>query len=256
MKPLVIFGDVHKFPKSDLHAALTHCGIRWIDGNRLRAPRDGVYLAWEKYPKLRIRSQYWRVIGRRPLLNEGFDTSKTLVEIKHHEVFGYSMGMDPRTYHGEGVRKSKKNARHDGVVVRMPIAEPMPTKVYQILIDNRINDREVEDIRLVLLQGRPVACYLKRRLIEERFLNTLTSAELVDPYDVLSGDELNRIGDFAAAMGADYGGFDILRDRKTEKIYVVDANGTPRGPPKALSELESARALEQIGAAFAALLDR
>lgn len=256
MKPLIIFGDVHKFPKSDLCRALVHCGIKWIDGNRLQKPARGVCMAWEKYPECTVRARFRHAIGDRPLLNEFFDTSKTLVERAHLSVFGYSMGVDPRTWEGEGVRKSKKNARHDGITVRMPIGDPMPSKVYQILIDNRINDREIEDIRLVTLKGNPVIAYLKRRLIGERFLNTLTSAEIVAVPDVLTRDELGRISDFCGAMGADYAGLDILRDRKTEKIYVIDANGTPRGPPQALSELESARALGTIGQAVAGFLRR
>jgi hypothetical protein len=176
-----------------------------------------------------------------------------VLEKAHLAVFGYSMGVDPLTFEGEAVRKSRKNARHDGKIVTLPVAEPLPSKVYQLLIDNR-DGNQVEDIRLCTLRGRPIICYRKRRPVAERFLNTLSSAEIVEPEDMLSAQELNLVADLAAALGMDYGAFDIIRDRKTEKIYVCDANNTPRGPPKALDAGQSARALGQIGAAFAELL--
>jgi hypothetical protein len=253
MKPLILFGDTFLFHKSVLFKALEAARLRWIDGNALTSPREGVLMAWEKRPKLNIRTRFAGLTGDRPLMNEMFDSDKAVIERAHAAVFGYSMGVDPRTHHGEAVRKSRKNARHDGKIVRLPDLAPMESKVYQRLIDNRDGD-QVEDIRLCTLRGRPIICYRKRRPVSERFLNTLTSAEIVEPEDMLSGDELNSVRDICAALGLDYGALDILRDRKTEKIYVVDANNTPRGPPRALDGVQSARALDQIGGAFAEFL--
>ena len=153
----------------------------------------------------------------------------------------------------QAFRKSKRNARHDGCIVRLPIDDPMPSKVYQRIVDNS-RGGEVEDIRLEVLRGNPVVCYIKRRKIEERFLNTLTHAEIVRVGDLLTDAELMRIHAYCVVAGLDYGALDILRDRKTEKIYVCDANNTPRGPPVALSAGESARAERAIGEAFSELL--
>ncbi|MFP4539245.1 MAG: hypothetical protein ACLFPA_13205 [Dichotomicrobium sp.] len=253
MKPLILFGDTHRFPKSSLYKGLRAAGLRWIDGNRLRAPREGVLMAWEKYPECDIRARFKRVIGDRWLMNEHMNTDKDVIDRAHEKAFGYGLAVDPRTYEGEAVQKSKKNARHDGRIVRLPIDDPRPSKVYQLVIDNT-DGAEVEDIRLEVLRGKPVICYAKRRLIAERFLNTLTSAAIVPVGDMLSADELAQIEAYCAGCHLDYGALDILRDRKSEKIHVCDANSTPRGPPKALSDMESARAAGLIGEAFAAFL--
>jgi uncharacterized secreted protein with C-terminal beta-propeller domain len=52
--------------------------------------------------------------------------------------------------------------------------------------------------------------------------------------EVFSADELAAIGRFCAEMKLDWGGLDILRDKATNKIYIVDANKTDMGPPTAL----------------------
>lgn len=262
MKPLVLFGDTHLFPKSVLAKAAAG-RFEWIDGNRLSGPVDGELMAWEKFCEHRVRKAFGHAIPRHEMvLNEHFHSDKASIEQVHLDVFAYSAGIDPLTFKGVGVVKSRRNARHDGRVVRFPIARPDPRKVYQRLIDNEVDVArrqdyrgEVEDIRLCTLRGRPIVCYLKRRLTVSRFLNANTSAQLVnDPRDVLSAEELALVAAFCKAAYFDYGGLDILRDRKTMKIYIVDANNTPRGPPKELPDDQRDEALRRIGDAFVELL--
>ena len=254
-KSLILYGDTRKFPKSSLYKGLRAAGLRWIDGNKSRAPAKGVHMAWEKYPECNIRARFALAIGNSWLMNEHMDSRKDVIELAHVRAFGYGLAVDPLTYEGDAVRKSKINARHDGCIVRLPIADPMSSKVYQIVIDNS-RGGEVEDIRLETLLGKPVICYIKRRKLGERFLNTLTHSEIVSVGDMLSDLELLQIEAYCAAAHLDYGALDILRDRKTGRIYVCDANNTPRGPPAILSENESARAQRSIGAAFAEFLAR
>lgn len=262
MRPLVLFGDTHLFPKSVLFKAAAG-RFEWIDGNRLVEPVDGELMAWEKFCEHRVRKAFGHAIPRHEMmLNEYFQSDKAYIEQVHLDVFGYSAGIDPLTFRGVGVVKSRRNARHDGRVVQFPISKPDPRKVYQKLIDNELHvlrrqdyRGEVEDIRLCTLRGKPIVCYLKRRLTASRFLNANTSAYLVmDVRDVLSAEELALIAAFCKAAYFDYGGLDILRDRKTMKIYIVDANNTPRGPPKELLGAEKEYALARIGDAFVELL--
>ena len=49
-------------------------------------------------------------------------------------------------------------------------------------------------------------------------------------------DELNKIHRFCAKIGMDYGEVDVLRDRDDGRIYIVDANNTPSGPPSPISD--------------------
>lgn len=255
MLPLVVFGDTHLFPKSVLFKA-AQGRFEWIDGNRLSEPVDGVLIAWEKYCEHKVRARFGHAIPQwLPLMNETFQSDKANVEKVHRKVFGYSAGVDPWRFEGEAVVKSRRNARHDGRVTQLPIANPDPRKVYQLLIDNEVAGGEVEDIRLCTLRGLPLVCYVKRRPKATRFLNANSSAQLVkDPRDVLSKAELALIAAFCEAARFDYGGLDILRDRKTMKIYIVDANNTPRGPPKELPEHEQREALLRIGDEFVELL--
>ena len=55
------------------------------------------------------------------------------------------------------------------------------------------------------------------------------------PDDLLSNKERAQLKQFAAAMGLDWGGMDVLRNKNDGKIYVVDVNKTDMGPPIALS---------------------
>lgn len=256
MKPLVLFGDTHLFPKSVLFKA-SHRRFQWIDGNLLKAPVDGVYMAWEKFCEHRVREAFGHLIPPDvKVLNETFQSDKAFVESTHRVAFGYSAGVPPKTFKGIGVEKSRRNARHDGRVIQFPIAEPdTRAKVYQMLIDNEVGDGFVEDIRLCTLRGAPLVCYLKHRPVTARFLNANSSAQLViDVRDVLSKAELALIAGFCEKARFDYGGLDILRDHKSGKIYIVDANNTPRGPPKELPDDQRDEALRRIGDAFVDLL--
>ena len=60
---------------------------------------------------------------------------------------------------------------------------------------------------------------------------------------------------FTAAMGLDFGGLDILRDRADGRIYIVDANKTDMGPPSALASNDKLKAMRGLADAFAALVD-
>ena len=58
----------------------------------------------------------------------------------------------------------------------------------------------------------------------------------------------------ARKLGIDYGEFDVLRD-KDRRIYVVDANNTPYGPPNELSEGDCTRALVLLANEFVRLIE-
>lgn len=48
---------------------------------------------------------------------------------------------------------------------------------------------------------------------------------------ILTRDEQTGLVAFAEAMGMQFGELDVLRDKSDGRIYVVDANRTPAGPP-------------------------
>lgn len=178
------------------------------------------------------------------------DISKRKIEKTMEEVLGYSLAIDPLTYVGKAVCKSDTNSLHDGMVIDCPIAARDTSKVYEVLIDNSISEKAVEDIRVVIVGSRLVIVYLKRRWKHQRFLNTNFEVVAVEPSSVLSESEIQTVLKFAKAIGLDFGEMDVLRDRPTGKLYIVDASKNAFGPPARLAFAPKIRAVRTISEAF------
>ena len=72
------------------------------------------------------------------------------------------------------------------------------------------------------------------------------------PYDKFRSrtDEQAQVIEFAKKMNLDYGEFDVLRDLDDKKIYIVDVNNTPFGPPSNISGSEGKKAISILAKAF------
>jgi hypothetical protein len=178
------------------------------------------------------------------------DIGKKHVDMIFTEVFGYSTQIDPLTYHGKCVQKSDANATHDGVVVECPVQQVKDGCIYQVLINNCANDSEVEDIRLPVCRDLTPFAYVKYRPRATRFRNANTRAALVEVRDVLGTEEVALLVQLRRKMGVDYGEIDILRNRDDGKIYVVDVNVTPWGPPNHLPKNDAKLAIERLAESF------
>jgi hypothetical protein len=179
------------------------------------------------------------------------DISKLKVDATHQAVFGYRLEVDPLRHRGPCVKKSNENAMHDGTIVECPIAERDERCVYQKEVNNRIDAEYIEDIRVPVFGHLIPFCYRKRRPIVSRFSNENTSASLCEVDTVLSSIEVRQILQFCDAMGLDYGELDVLRDRDDGRLYVVDVNNTPWGPPNHLDRASVPIALQRLSQAFA-----
>jgi O-antigen/teichoic acid export membrane protein len=156
------------------------------------------------------------------------DISKQHVESVFTEVFGYGTSIDPRSHTGAYVQKSDSNATHDGKILNVP-SEPEPGYVYQKLINNECEDGMVVELRVPIVNNSIPLVLRRYKSNTERFNHTLR-AEVVTPDTEFSEKELHDLLRFAQAFGLQYGELDVLRDRDTNKIYVVDANNTPGHP--------------------------
>ncbi len=186
-------------------------------------------------------------------LNYGcIDVTKTEVARVFEQVFGYPLMVDPRGDHGLVVEKGEDNGVHDGRTVQTP-CPALPGKTYQKLIDNS-DGGFVDDLRTPCVGGKPVLVFIKRRPLADRFANHNSSVTLHRSEDLLSAREIEQIGDFCAAMQMDWGGLDILRDRHSGLIYVVDVNKTDMGPPITLPLKEKLEATELLSKAFLDLI--
>ena len=180
------------------------------------------------------------------------DTSKGRVAEVFETVFGYPLAVDPAEWRSEAVEKSETNGTHDGRIVQCP-RRRREGMHYQRLIDTG-DDRFTHDLRTPCVGGRPVLVCVKRKRRETRFSIHNAGVDLRMPEAVFSRGELDTIGRFLQAMGIDWGGLDILRDRVTGRIYVVDVNKTDVGPIIALSWRDKLRSTALLAEALQRLV--
>ena len=157
------------------------------------------------------------------------DVSKSTVAEAFARAAGYSLKVDPTTFEGRMVEKSELNAAHDGRILEGPLATRVEGKAYQLLIDNEIEGGLVEDLRCCIVGGTPIIVFRKRRPLDRRFLNENVEVLLDEPRNCYTPDEIAVIERFAAELGLDWGGVDVLRDLITGRIYIVDANKPASG---------------------------
>jgi hypothetical protein len=181
------------------------------------------------------------------------DVSKSHVARVFERVSGRALLVDPESFHGPMAVKSETNGAHDGRVVEGPCPR-QPGLVYQRLIDTVAEDGLVEDLRCPTVNGDIPVVFVKRRPRDTRFANVNSTVIKRAPQDVLTPAERDLIKRFCAAMALDWGGVDVLRDRRDGLIWIVDANKTDMEPPTALplaDKLAAARTLAQALRSYA-----
>jgi len=184
------------------------------------------------------RPELIKLHKKHPIINFNcVDISKSNVNKCFKKIFGYDQEIDPLRYNGLAVIKSDKNFTHDGKIIECPINYLIDKKgmVYQKYIDTFRDDHFV-DMRIPIFGKNIPYILLNHRLPEFQFGVTMDKIDLIiNPRDIISDDEYNKIISFCTEMGIDYGELDILRDIHTDKLYIVDANDTPAGPLAKLS---------------------
>jgi len=186
---------------------------------------------------------------------QGRDISKTLVNSTFKSIFGYSLSVDPRTYNGKCVMKLNWNALHEGQILQCPSKPLDGDVVYQRLVRNEVEDGLIEDMRVPIFSDKIPFVYLKYRTVDNRLVDrvhTAIKAIIAEVDDMLSDEEQENICRFARKMGLDYCEVDVLRDRDDGRIYIVDANNTPSGPPSPISNNDAKVAVARLAGAFEA----
>lgn len=196
-----------------------------------------------------------QINGKRPwptnaINGRCLNIAKTKVEEVFASVFGYSARVDPRAHEGEMVEKSDRNATHDGHVVFGPLANVRNDAVYERLIDNTISKTRVEDLRACIVGNDIPFVYVKHRPIGQRFSNYNSHIEWRLPHQVFSGEEIRDIKQFAKGMCLDLGELDILRDKRSGLIYIVDVAKTPHSPSTQFLSIGGIRCMHRAAAAF------
>lgn len=213
--------------------------------------RADLVFHWDRGTFARDDATLARLARERPVINRAcVDISKNAVNEVFRKAFGYAVGVDPRTHVGQCVEKSDLNALHDGQIVVCPLPEPREGCAYQRVIDNVRDDGRIMDIRIPVIGGTIPLAYLRFRPVDRRFRSGNEQVALARVYEVLSQSEISDLLRFCELLGLDYGELDVLRDRADGRIYVVDANPTPFGPPSGISSIDAQRAITILAASF------
>ena len=187
-----------------------------------------------------------------PTINERVnDISKKHVSDVFSSVFGYDLDIDPLTHEGPAVVKSQINGAHDGRIIECPIEASaiLPDHVYQRLVDSSFNGKTSEDLRIVYAFGDIPVVFHKHKALEQRFGTTYLSTDVREAADVFSPEEIRLICQTCDRVGLDFGAVDIMRDRHTNRIYVVDVNNTCM-PVLSLPLGEQIKAYRRIARSF------
>ncbi|GAB4300397.1 MAG: hypothetical protein Kow0068_23690 [Marinilabiliales bacterium] len=178
------------------------------------------------------------------------DISKTVIDKKFEECFGYCTRVDPTKHKGKCLKKNELNAQHDGVEVMCPIDKPEPGYIYQIIINNFINNDFVYDIRVPVIKECLNFVYIKEKKKGVRYESNLFRSKLVDIKEILSDEEIQNLNKFCKHINLDYGELDVLRNNDDNKIYVIDVNYTAFGPAQKLSKEKKEYALSEMEKQF------
>ena len=179
---------------------------------------------------------------------------KTYIDEFFYEVFAYKTRIDPENFQGEAVCKSEYNATHSGEIVQCPIDKVKKDCIYQILINNQDENGFFEDIRVPIIANSIPFIYIKRKSENARFETKAIKVEIKNGIDFLTIKEQENILKFASVIGLDFGEIDVLRNRNDNRIYIIDVNNTPYGPPANLLNTESKKAVSLLANSFLSLL--
>jgi len=221
--------------------------LKWVVTNRPDTPArfkgaTNLKLAFDdRTEKRQAQPGFWN--------GHCLDISKSTLDRHHREVFGYGLSVDPTTHEGPMLEKSEGNAVHDGREIQGPLSpdQVRSGKVYQRIIDNRTDNGLYEDLRVVVIDGQVPMVYRKRKSEEVRFTNETAEVDLVEsPKNVLFEPEMAQILALSSKMRAEFAELDVLRDCQDGRIYCVDLNPTPYGPPSGLSSEDKGRAMTTL----------
>tara|TARA_B100001287_G_scaffold235108_1_gene207121 strand:+ start:582 stop:1433 length:852 start_codon:yes stop_codon:yes gene_type:complete len=174
------------------------------------------------------------------------DISKKYIDKIHKKVFGYCTTINPLSYHGKMVKKSDINAEHDGVIIDAPIDAVEEQYIYQILIDNSLSDKLIVDIRVPVIGKVLDFVYVKEINRLERFENTTTQTTLKPVKEIFSDNEINLLNRYCDELNLEYGELDVLRNNEDGRIYAIDVNNTPHGPPANTSKTDELLAFGKL----------
>ncbi|GAB6282179.1 MAG: hypothetical protein STSR0008_09230 [Ignavibacterium sp.] len=241
----ILFYPQLPHPRTIIYKISKNLGIKIINNPK---KKFDIFFYWED--NTFSSSIHLNNLSKRTLNLNCTDISKNNVDLIFEKVFGYNLSVDPKSYKGKCVVKSNSNAVHNGKIIDLPTDEIDDEVVYQKIIDNTFNENFVKDIRVPIIGNSIPFVYFKIKKVEDRFTNKIHSVEIHNTNEIFSSEEINAILKFAEYINLDYGELDVLRNNEDSKIYIVDVNKTPWGPPATISIENSKYVIETMSKVF------
>ncbi len=182
------------------------------------------------------------------------DISKSRVAAGFEQAAGYPLAIDATTFAGVAVEKSEINGRHDGRLVSCPLI-PQIGKAYQVFVDSSDGD-DAFDFRTTIIDRKPLFVLVKTRPVADRFSIHNATVTFKPLQEAFSPSDIALITRFAEQMKLDWAAIDVLRDRASGRIYIVDVNKTDTGPAVDLSRKDRERLKAAISHAFREMIER
>ena len=160
-----------------------------------------------------------KVLWNKPCINRFCDnTLKTRVERRFVESFGISTFVDPLTHVGRAVRKSNKNATHDGKVIDCPIDSTEEGFVYQRFLGGD----DIINMRVPVIGGEVpyVSIQHKNHLFYGAIHGGVDSIEIKYPLDVFTKEWLAKLKFFC-------NGYIDIAEIDVVDGCILDVNNTP-----------------------------
>jgi hypothetical protein len=175
------------------------------------------------------------------------DVSKSHVDALWANIAGYSITVDPLVTSGRMIEKSEENAVHQWRAVNGPLPRRRPGMVYERFIDAVVGEHFVQS-RPVIMRGQIPLMYGVHFPRQHWHADAVMFP--IEIGDVYSPDEVALILAFAAAIGIEYGEFDVLRATAPGRIFVIAANPPPARPHQ-IPPPPAATTLRRMADAFA-----
>lgn len=188
-------------------------------------------VAWQDQTWTDPNSELDRIAEQRFVVNHHCtDISKQNVEAIVGNIMGQKMIINPLRYSGLCVKKPNENAQERGVIIECPIDVVEPGYVYQIYIDTRDKHGLRNEYRVPITFGKIPCVYLQQKEHHPQNAKTVPiNTTLLMADVVFSVEEQQQITEFCKQIGLDFGDLDILRDKYSGEMYIIDANKTGGG---------------------------
>mgnify|MGYP006241904073 FL=1 len=109
------------YPRRPLNPLYTLAKVRWGLPVRFTSSPELADIELYFYDKTNSNYQVSENPKKIVINKNCTDISKSNVDRVFLEIFGYSLNLDPKNYHGSILEKSEQNAKHDGKIINLSL---------------------------------------------------------------------------------------------------------------------------------------